>query len=136
MREFRFNGVGTTGEAIRGSVFAANRRAAEKRVDVLSERHQFEPEQVEERFTFKYRVRHVNGNVVRGEQKAYSSEEVVDALERLGLEVLNVRKRLFGLRRKPPSTDSKRLKSRWRVSSGKKRLQIKRCDHINWKRKR
>jgi len=105
MREFRFSGVGNTGEAIRGSVFAPNRRAAEKRVDVLSEQHSFVPEQVDERFTYKYRVRHVNGQVVRGEQKAYSSEEVVDALERLGLDVLSIRKKIIGLRRKVPSTD-------------------------------
>ena len=105
MREFRFVGVGGTGEAIRGNVFAVNRRAAEKRVDVLSDRHDFEPAQIEERFTFKYRVRHIDGKVVRGEQKAYSSAEVLDALERLGLEVLSVRKRIFGQHRKVPSSD-------------------------------
>lgn len=105
MREYRFSGVGTTGEAIRGSVFADNRRAAEKRVEVLSEQHQFEPEQVEERFAYKYKVRHVDGKIVRGEQKAYSRDEVVDALERLGLTVVLVRKRVFGLRSKPPSAD-------------------------------
>ena len=105
MREFRFSGVGVTGEAIRGNVFASNRRAAEKRVGVLSEQHQFEPEHVQERFTFKYRVRHVDGKVVKGEQKAYTSDEVVDALERLGLEALSIRRRFLGLRRKVASSD-------------------------------
>ena len=105
MREFRFSGVNVTGEAIRGSVYAPNRRAATKRIDVLSDQHRFEPEAVEERFTFRYKVRHPSGKVVRGEQKAFTKGEVIDALERLGLTVVGVQRRASILQRKPPSGD-------------------------------
>ncbi len=105
MREFRFSGVSVAGEAIRGSVYAPNRRAASKRITVLSDKHQFDPDQLEERFTYKYKVRHPGGQVVKGEQKAFTAEEVTYALERLGLDVLSVRKKAFRIQRKPSSTD-------------------------------
>lgn len=105
MKEFRFVGVSQTGEPIRGNVYAPSRRTASKRVEVLSDKHSFEPELLEERHTFKYKVKHPNGTISVGEQKAFSKNEVTDALERLGLEVLVVRQKLIQVRMKPSSTD-------------------------------
>ena len=105
MREFRFSGVNVTGEAIRGSVFAPSRRAASRRIDVLGDEHRFEPELVEERYTFRYKVRHPSGRIARGEQKAFSKDEVTEALERLGLTVVSVQRRPSLWTRKPPSGD-------------------------------
>lgn len=105
MREFRFSGVSVSGDAIRGSVFAPSRRAATRRIAVLSDQHRFEPELVEERQTFRYKVRHPSGQIVRGEQKAYGRAEVIDALERLGLTVISINKKASLWQRKPPSSD-------------------------------
>jgi len=105
IHEFRFSGVSTTGEPIRGIVFAPHRRAARRRVATLSEKHQFRPDRVEQRHTYVYKVRHPNGQISRGQQKSYAAEEVAHALERMGLEVLNVQRKLLDLQLKPPSTD-------------------------------
>ncbi|MEZ4696883.1 MAG: type II secretion system F family protein [Rhodothermales bacterium] len=105
MKEFRFVGVSATGEPIRGSIYAPTRRSASKRVEVLSDKHRFEPELLEERHTYRYKVRHANGGIAVGEQKAFSHNEVTDALERLGLEVITVRRKVVETRRKPSSTD-------------------------------
>ncbi len=105
VREYRFVGVAATGEQVRGNVFAPSRRAAQRRISVLSEKHSFEPDYLEERRAYLYKVRHPNGRVVHGEQKAYSADEVRLALERLGLEVIRVQKKLLAFQMKPSSTD-------------------------------
>ncbi len=105
MKEFRFVGVSLTGEPIRGNVYAPSRRTASKRVEVLSDKHRFEPELLEERHSYRYKVKHPNGTTSVGEQKAFSQNEVTEALERLGLEVVLVRRKMMQVRMRPSSTD-------------------------------
>ncbi len=105
VREFRFSGLSLAGDPIRGTVFAQSRRAAHQRITALSERHEFQPEEIEQRRMFLYKVRHPHGEVSRGQQKAYTAEEVRAALERLGLEVLSVQRKLVDIPLKPPKAD-------------------------------
>lgn len=105
VREFRFRGVNVSGEPVRGTVFAPSKKAARRRIDNLSEKHEFEPDEIEQRKTYLYKVRHPNGEVAKGEQKAYSAEEVHTALERMGLEVLRVQKKWFDFQLRPPKSD-------------------------------
>ena len=105
VREYRFSGVNTMGEPVRGTVFAPNRRAATQRIDDLSTKHQFRTDEVERRRTYLYKVRDAAGSIARGEQKAYSSDEVRAALERMGLEVVKVERKLLDFQRRPSSTD-------------------------------
>ncbi|ARA94476.1 type II secretion system protein [Rhodothermaceae bacterium RA] len=105
MREFRFSGVNVIGEPVRGTVFAPSEKAAWKRIRALSEQHEFQPQEIEQRYTYLYKVRHPNGRIVKGEQKAYSPDEVRIALERLGLEVLRVEKKVIDLQFRPSTGD-------------------------------
>lgn len=105
MREYRFNGTSFVGAPVRGTVFASSKRIAQKRIHALSEKHQFEAESIEQRLTFLYKVRHPSGKIVKGEQKAYSIEEVQAALERMGLEVIRIEKKLLDFQMKPGNGD-------------------------------
>ncbi len=105
MREYRFTGLNYSGEAVRGTVYAPSRRLAQKRIGVLSTQHEFAPEEVEERVTFIYKVRHPNGEVIKGAQRAYTQGEVRNALERVGLDVLQIQKKLLDFQRRPASGD-------------------------------
>jgi type IV pilus assembly protein PilC len=105
MAEFRFNGVSATGQPVQGTIFAPNKRVANKKVTDLATRHSFTLRGLEERVFFRYKVKHPNGNVVTGEQKAYTAEEIEKALSRMGLEVLSVQKKLLSLSSKPPTGD-------------------------------
>ena len=105
VREYRFSGVNTIGEPVRGTVFAPSKRAANRRISDLSTKHKFRPDTVEQRRTYLYKVRTAAGAVVKGEQKAYTPQEVHAALERMGLEVLKVQKKLLDVQMKPSSTD-------------------------------
>lgn len=105
IKEFRFSGVNQTGQPVQGTVFASSGKTAQKRVDSLGERHGFRPQDIEQRQTFMYKVRHVNGKVINGEQKAFSEDELRAALSKMGLEVVKVQKKLFDVQRKPPQQD-------------------------------
>ncbi|MEM1043942.1 MAG: type II secretion system F family protein [Bacteroidota bacterium] len=105
MREYRFTGVNVSGEAVRGTVFAPNPRQAKKRIGSLADQHNFQTQEVAPRATFQYQVRHVGGQIVKGEQKAYGADEVRAALERVGLDVVKVEKKLLDVQLRPPSGD-------------------------------
>lgn len=105
VREFKFVGIGAAGQPVQGTVFAPSRKTALSKVTALAERHGFRNQRLAERRTFLYKVRHANGTVIRGEQKAFAPEELVAALEKMGVEVLNVQRKLLDFQTKPPSQD-------------------------------
>jgi len=105
VKEFKFTGVSRTGQPVQGTVFAPTMKSAQKKVDDLAERHAFRPRAVEKRQVFLYKVRHANGKTINGEQKAFSAEEIKNALEKMGLEVIRVQKKILDFQRRPPRSD-------------------------------
>ena len=105
MAEFRFNGLSASGQSVQGTVYAPNKRTAEKKVTALAEQHKFTLADLEQRALFKYKVKHPSGKIIKGEQKAYDREEIENALGRMGLEVVSINKNLLNLERKPASGD-------------------------------
>ena len=105
MYEYRFTGLNIAGEPVRGTVFAPNKRKANERIEILSTEHSFKPEEIERRSTYLYKVRTPAGDIVKGDQKAYNPEEVTAALQRVGLEVVSVNKKLMDFNSKPNSSD-------------------------------
>ncbi|PSQ93446.1 MAG: type II secretion system protein, partial [Bacteroidetes bacterium SW_4_67_19] len=71
-REFRFHGLRSGGQSVQGTVFAPSKRKAKKKVKSLAEKHGFRQESIEKRRTYLYKVRHPNGETVKGEQKAFT----------------------------------------------------------------
>lgn len=105
VKEFKFNGVSAAGQPVQGTIFAPSKRAAEKKVATLSEKHRFRPQGLQKRQAFLYKVRHPSGEVASGEQKAFSQDEIVKALTKMGLEVIKVEKKLLDFQMKPPRQD-------------------------------
>src|SRR5690606_24556208 len=104
-KEFRFSGSGVTGQPVQGTVFAPSRRAAQRKIQRLSEQHRFVTRSLQERRVFRYRVKHPSGKVIDGEQKAFTEEEVSSALKKMGVEVVRVQKKLFSYQPTPPRQD-------------------------------
>ena len=105
VKEYRFKGIGQNGQPVQGTVFAPSRRAAGKKIEALTEKHNFRHQGMDERRMYLYKVRHPNGQVLKGEQKAFATEELSTALRKMGLEVISVSKKLFYTQRKPPRGD-------------------------------
>ena len=105
MAEFRFTGTSGSGQTVQGTVYAPTKKAASQKVESLSQKHAFALRDLEERMLFRYKVKHPSGKEVRGEQKAYAEDEIRSALERMGLEVVSVRKPLLKYEPKPATGD-------------------------------
>lgn len=104
-KEFKFNGETPTGQSVKGTVMASSKRKARKKVEQLSSKHGFRASDLKKRKTFRYRVRHPNGKEVKGEQKAFSAEEVERALSDMGVDVINVQQKWFDFEWSPPQSE-------------------------------
>ncbi len=105
MSEFRFTGVSPTGQSVQGTVYAKNKRTAQKKIINLADQHSFKLRELEQRMIFRYKVRNDAGKVIKGEQKAYNASEIRMALERMGMEVDSIQKKLMSRNSKPPVGD-------------------------------
>ena len=105
VKEYRFKGIDQNGQPVQGTVFAPSRRAAGKKIEALTEKHHFRHQGMDQRRMYIYKVRHPNGQVIKGEQKAFSAEELSAALGKMGLDVVSVNKKLLDFQRKPPRGD-------------------------------
>jgi type IV pilus assembly protein PilC len=105
MVEFRFTASKSNGQAISGVLSANSVSEGKKKIHRLAMKNQLKVGVIEKKSTFLYRVKRGKDKPVRGEQKAYTKQEVEDALKRLGYEVLSVNKKLFEFKKRPPQTE-------------------------------
>ncbi len=105
MPEFRIEGLLRTGKIVRGTINAESLREARRRGRELASQQHFELLKVHKRVAFLYKVKQPDGKALTGEQRAYTREEVDDALRKVGYQVVYVRKKLFDFRLRPPTTD-------------------------------
>ena len=105
MAEFRYNGLNASQKRIIGYLEAKNAREARTRVAALASQHNFSLLSIQKKATFLYQVRKLDGLTLKGEQIAFSREEVEVALRRLGFDNVRVQKLVFDLRLKPPYAD-------------------------------
>src|SRR3990170_3576719 len=101
MPEYRIEGVTPSGKAVAGAITADNKKSARQRADDMAREKKFKVTGIHERVNFLYRVQKGTEKPVDGEQKAYSKDEVKQALEKMGYKVVYVRKKLFGNKQTP-----------------------------------
>jgi type IV pilus assembly protein PilC len=105
MVEFKFTAQKVNGQTISGSLSATSVMEGKKKINRLAEKNNLTVRTIEKKSTFVYRARKGREKPIKGEQKAYTKKEVVDALERMGFEVLSVNKKLFDIQKKPPTAE-------------------------------
>lgn len=93
------------GRPVVGTITADNLSAAKKKINQLAEKKKVKITQVLKRRTFMYKVKKEGEKPVSGEQKAFTKEEVRQALVRLGFEVLTIQPKVLDFKLKPPMTD-------------------------------
>jgi len=104
MLEYRIEGLTPSGKGVAGVINAENLKSAKQRAQEMALEKRFKVTGVLERVAFIYRVQKGTDKPIDGEQKAFTKEEVHQALEKMGFRVVYVRKKLFGTRTKkvPP----------------------------------
>lgn len=106
MIELRFHATKPDGQTISGSLNAETFAEGKKKVHTLVGKHNLSLKKIEKKSTFIYRVkRGGDAKAIKGEQRAFTKEEVVNALTKLGYQVVSVNKQLFEWTPKPPQQD-------------------------------
>lgn len=105
MADFRFEGMTVSGRAVQGFVSADSLRLAKKKILGLITQRKIKLTRIQKRKTFIYKVRKGSEKPITGEQRAFTKQEVRDALTRLGYEVVSVYPKLLDLKLRPPAAD-------------------------------
>jgi len=106
MPDFRFEGVTAGGKPVHGVIQADKLPEAKQKAEKLAAAKKFQINRVLPRRTFTYKARKgTDPKPIKGEQKAFTKDEVQGALDRLGYKVISVNPKLFEFRMGVPMTE-------------------------------
>ncbi|MGE5409745.1 MAG: type II secretion system F family protein, partial [Clostridiales bacterium] len=105
MIELRFSAVKTNGQTLSGTLSALTFKEGKSKIHKLAEKNQLKVKSIERKAAFLYKAKKSDGKAIRGEQKAFTKEEVSAALTKLGYNVISVNKKLFDINLKPPQNE-------------------------------
>ena len=93
--QFRYRGTTLAGKAVQGTLTAGSPRAAKKVILEICAQKKIRLQGIDRKSVYVYKVQKGGGKPTKGEQKAYSPDEVDKALRKMGFQVLSVRKQPF-----------------------------------------
>ena len=105
MEQFRYTVATLKGKQIKGILEAENKKEAKKAAIEFAAKRNLTFQSLEPKATFLYKAQKPGQEVTRGEQQAFSKEEVQTALERLGFRVLSINKKFLDFKSKVPSSE-------------------------------
>ncbi len=105
MPDFRFEGTSINGRSVQGVIAADSSSEAKRKVRKLAEQHRVKIQRLRKRKTFIYKVQKNGDKPTTGEQKAFTKEEVQQALTKLGYKILKIQPKVLALKLKPPTTE-------------------------------
>lgn len=105
MVECRFVAENSAGKVISGSITAESMREAKKKISSLADKNRLTVKKIEKKASWLYTASKGKEKPIKGEQKAFSKQEVVDALNRMGFDKISVNKKLLDYTSKPPDQE-------------------------------
>jgi len=95
MEQYRLKAISQKGKLIQTEFEASSKKDAQLKVDRLTKTNGLKVQSIDEKSTYMYKVQRPGKPVVKGEQEAYSKEELEKALVKLGYQVKSINKKLF-----------------------------------------
>ncbi len=102
MEEIKFIAQKPNGQIVSGNLSAPTFSDGKKQVRKLMEKHRLKIKSIQKKVTFIYKIKKGNEAPVKGEQRAFTKEEVKQALTKMGYQVISVNKYIFEWSPKPP----------------------------------
>ena len=102
MEEIKFIAQKPNGQIVSGNLSAPTFSDGKKQVRKLMEKHRLKIKSIQKKVTFIYKIKKGNEAPVKGEQRAFTKEEVNQALTKMGYQVISVNKYIFEWNPKPP----------------------------------
>ena len=105
MAEYRIEGISPAGKPIQGVIEAVNTGEAKEKAKQMATQRKFKLTKILPRVTFTYKVQRAGEKPIVGEQRAFTKEEVQEALTKMGFKVISINKKLLNFKIAPPPTD-------------------------------
>ncbi len=105
MNDFRYTAVNKDGKTLQGFLSARHERAARRMARELCTRNELQLIGLDRKATYIYTVQKKNDKPLKGEQKAFTEEEINAALVKMGYRVLSIRRKLLDFHFPPPAKD-------------------------------
>jgi type IV pilus assembly protein PilC len=105
MIEIRFTAQKSNGQIITGNLTEPSFAEAKKKIHKLAEKNQLKVQKIEKKIGFIYKIKKGKEKPIIGEQRAFARDEVVNALRKLGYEVLSVNRKYLEFNFKPPQQE-------------------------------
>jgi type IV pilus assembly protein PilC len=105
MVEVRFTAEKTNGQTVSGTFSEPTFKEAKLKITKLTEKHQLKISSIERKNTYIYKIKRGAEKPLVGEQRAFTKDEVVNALRKLGYQVISVNRKLLDYTAKPPMQD-------------------------------
>lgn len=105
MPDFRFIGITNSGRAVQGVISSDNLAEAKKKIKNMASQHKVKINKIQKRKTFLYKAQKSGEKPISGEQKAFTKQEVHQALNKLGYQVLKIQPKIGLLSLRPPTAD-------------------------------
>jgi len=105
MESFRYIAVNPQGRRIKGVIEADNKKEAKKSLSVLANKKGLKIEDLQKKVTFIYNVKKGGKAALKGEQKAFSKEDLRQTFERFGYTDIRIQPKLFDFKGKVPSQE-------------------------------
>jgi type IV pilus assembly protein PilC len=105
MADFRFTGVSNSGRSVQGVITADTKAEAKKKIKKMATQHKIKINRLQKRKTYIYKIQKEGEKPTSGEQKAFTKEEVLQALAKLGYKVIRIQPKIGALTLKPPAAE-------------------------------
>jgi len=105
MIEIRFNALRANGQVVSGTLSASTYGEGKEKVHKLVEKNKLKLKSIEKKSTYIYKVRRGTEAPIKGEQKAFSKDEVIKALTKMGYQIISVNKYMFEYAAAPPQQE-------------------------------
>ena len=105
MAEFRYTALNLDDRVVRGVISARRSREASALIQELCQHNQLRWVRTERKRTFLYTVQVGQERPRQSEQRAFSREEIIQALEKMDYRVLKVQRKWIDTRVRPPFSD-------------------------------
>jgi len=105
MESFRYIAINPQGRRVKGVIEADNKKEAKKSLSVLAKKKGLKIENLQKKVTFIYNVKKGGKAALKGEQKAFSKEDLRQTFERFGYTDIRIQPKLFDFKGKVPSQE-------------------------------
>jgi type IV pilus assembly protein PilC len=105
MIEVRFTAQKNNGQIITGNLTEPTFSEAKTKIHKLAEKNQLKIQKVEKKIGYIYKIKRGKEKPIVGEQRAFTKDELSNALRKLGYEVISVNRKLLEFNLKPPQQD-------------------------------